>query len=96
MTEGLRILIVTPAYLPDVTGNSITAHRIYKGLRDKGVEVKVVVGADCSPSDFKPDIIHALHALKGGVPAKEMADRLGVPFVVTVTGTDFNIDLMQH
>ena len=96
MTEGLRTLIVTPAYLPDVTGNSITAHRLYKGLSDKGVEVKVVVAADCKTPDFQPDIIHALHALKGGVPAKEMADRLGVPFVVTVTGTDFNIDLMQH
>ncbi|MBM2837791.1 MAG: hypothetical protein HW415_416, partial [Deltaproteobacteria bacterium] len=62
MTEGLRILIVTPAYLPDVTGNSITAHRLYKGLSDKGVEVKVVVAADCKTPDFQPDIIHALHA----------------------------------
>lgn len=99
MIEGLRILIVTPAYLPDVTGNSITAHRLYKGLTDKGVEVEVVRSAECgiwNKKSFIPHLVHALHALKGGVPAKETADRLGVPFVVTVTGTDFNIDLMQH
>lgn len=92
----MNILIVTPTYIPDVTGNAVTAHRLYKGLSDKGIRVKVVVGTHCNVPDFKPDIIHALHALKGGIPAMRMAESLGVPFVVTVTGTDFNIDLMQH
>lgn len=92
----MNILIVTPTYIPDVTGNAVTAHRLYKGLSAKGIRVKVVVGSHCNAPDFKPDIIHALHALKGGIPAMRMAESLGVPFVVTVTGTDFNIDLMQH
>lgn len=97
MTEGLKLVVVTPTYIPDVTGNAITAHRLYKGLTDKGVNVEIFVGAyGNTPLRFKPDIVHALHALKGGVPAKEMADRFGVPLIVTVTGTDFNIDLMQH
>ena len=96
MTEGLNLVIVTPTYLPGITGNAITAHRLYKGLMDKGVRVQVIVGGHCSTPDLKPDIIHALHALKGGVPALEMAERFGVPLIVTVTGTDFNIDLMQH
>lgn len=96
MTEGLKLVIVTPTYLPDVTGNAITTHRLYKGLTDKGVRIQVIVGEHCDKPDFRPDIIHALHALKGGVPALEMAERFGVPLIVTVTGTDFNIDLMQH
>ncbi len=92
----LRVLIVTPSYFPDITGNAVTAHRLYKGLRDRGVRVKVQCrGGVTPPLQFKPDIIHALHALKGGVPAMEMAERLGIPFVVTITGTDLNIDLLQ-
>lgn len=97
MGEGLRVLIVTPTYLPEITGNAITANRLYKGLRDKGVDAQVFVGAyGHTPfHHFKPGIIHALHALKGGVPAMEMAESLNIPFVVTITGTDLNIDLLQ-
>lgn len=90
-----KVLIVTPTYLPEVTGNAVTAHRLYKGLRDKGVRVKVIVGAYGDTPDFRPDIIHALHALKGGVPAMELASRLNILFVITITGTDLNIDLLQ-
>lgn len=97
MTEGFKVLIVTPAYIPDVTGNSITARRLHDGLSEKGMDVLVTLGAHCiAPPQFRPDIIHALHALKGGVPAMETAARLSVPFVVTLTGTDFNIDLVQQ
>ncbi len=106
MANGFRVLIVTPAYLPDITGNAVTAHRLYKGLRDRGVDVNIVVSRELGVGrEFKqnselhtPDsqlIIHALHALKGGVPAMEMAERFDVPFVVTITGTDLNIDLLQ-
>lgn len=95
MANGFRVLIVTPSYLPDITGNAVTAHRLYKGLRDKGIDAQVFVGAYRDTPDFRPDIIHALHALKGGVPAMEMAERFDVPFVVTITGTDLNIDLLQ-
>lgn len=106
MANGFRVLIVTPSYLPDITGNAVTAHRLYKGLRDRGVDVNIVVNRELGVGrEFKqnselhtPDsqlIIHALHALKGGVPAMEMAERFDVPFVVTITGTDLNIDLLQ-
>jgi len=104
--EGLRVLIVTPTYLPDITGNAITAHRLYKGLRDRGIEVQVVQSSEVqklkdsgSYSELRTLnselVVHALHALKGGVPTMEMAGRFGVPFVVTITGTDLNIDLIQ-
>lgn len=96
MDEGLKVLLVTPTYPPAVTGNAITAQRLYKGLMDRGVSVEVQCkGVVTPPLQFKPDIIHALHALKGGAPAMEMAERLNIPFVVTVTGTDLNIDLLQ-
>lgn len=106
MANGFRVLIVTPSYLPDITGNAVTAHRLYKGLRDRGIDVNIVVSRELGVGrEFKqnselhtPDsqlIIHALHALKGGVPAMEMAERFDVPFVVTITGTDLNIDLLQ-
>lgn len=96
MPDTLKVLIVTPTYPPDITGNAITAHRLCEGLRDKGVRVKVVVGAHRDAPDFNPDIIHALHALKGGFLARKLAEESKVPLVVTITGTDLNIDLLQH
>lgn len=105
MGKGLRVLIVTPTYLPAITGNAITAHRLYKGLRGKGIEVQVVQGSEVQKfkSDFYSSlltshsslVVHALHALKGGIPAMEIAESLNIPFVVTITGTDLNIDLLQ-
>lgn len=95
MPDTLKVLIVTPTYPPDITGNAITAHRLYNGLRDKGIEVHVVVSAHYGASDFKPDIVHALHALKGGSLARKLAEESHAPLVVTITGTDLNIDLLQ-
>lgn len=107
MGDGLRVLIVTPTYVPEITGNAITAQRLYKGLSEKGVEVQVVQSSEVQKLRSSGSyselctlnselfLIHALHALKGGMYAMEMAESLNVPFVVTVTGTDLNIDLLQ-
>jgi len=68
-------------------------------LERLGVEVKVVTTQPLSGEgmsqavSFRPDIVHAFHAFKAGVAALEIADRLSLPLVVTVTGTDVHADL---
>jgi glycosyltransferase involved in cell wall biosynthesis len=37
---------------------------------------------------FAPDCLHAFHAWHGGRPARALAASLGIPYLVTITGTD--------
>lgn len=78
-----------------------TVRRIATHLSQLGVSVQVaVVDATCASLcqlslQFQPDIVHAFHAFKAGVAALELAERLGAPLVVTVTGTDVHSDLFS-
>lgn len=95
----MKVLIITPSYPPDITGNAITAQRLYSGLLDQGIEVRVLtIGAKDiyrEVKSFRPDLIHALHAKKSGSLAVDLSGQFRIPFVVTITGTDLNIDLFQ-
>jgi glycosyltransferase involved in cell wall biosynthesis len=42
----------------------------------------------------RPGLVHAFHAFQAGPLAREAARRLAVPYVVTLTGTDVNHDLV--
>lgn len=48
-----------------------------------------------SPARFAPDLVHALHARRGGACAAPLARSLGVPYVITLTGTDATHDVGQ-
>jgi glycosyltransferase involved in cell wall biosynthesis len=37
---------------------------------------------------FAPDCLHAFHARQGGGPARALAASLGIPYLITLTGTD--------
>ena len=86
-----------------------TVRRIATHLSQLGVTVQVAVVGTSSPlpsasrppsraprpDHFQPDIIHAFHAYKAGVAASELASQLGLPLVVTITGTDVHSDLLS-
>ena len=94
--------LLSPVYLPSLRGNSITVNRIANGLRARGVELRVW---DCSttPTDqleteveaYRPDLIHAFHAYRVGPLALKLSQSLKVPLLVTITGTDGNLDLFD-
>jgi glycosyltransferase involved in cell wall biosynthesis len=44
---------------------------------------------------FNPYLIHAFHAYKSGVIGSEICKKFGIPLIVTITGTDVNINLFQ-
>lgn len=101
----MKLAIVTPFYFPSVRGNAITAQRIASGLKDYGVEVRVFSLEEYRVSGrrplqgeltgFQPDILHGFHAYTSGGIIVEVAERIEVASVITVTGTDINHDLFD-
>lgn len=98
-----KIALVTPYYYPSVRGNSITVQRIESGLKDHGLSVEVF-SLDRTPDPaaiqrgleaMRPDVIHGFHAFVAGHIVVEATERLGVPAILTLTGTDANHDLFD-
>lgn len=86
----MKVLLITPKFYPDLCGNTITVDRIARGLQKKGTSVQIITPQHYSQQAlllFRPDIVHFFHA------TKSYLDTFTVPFVVTFTGTDINIDL---
>jgi glycosyltransferase involved in cell wall biosynthesis len=96
------LAILTPYYFPSVRGNSITVQRIESGLRDQGLTVQVF-SLDQQDRDairagvhrVRPQVVHGFHATATGPLVVEAAQTLGIPAVVTLTGTDVNLDLFD-
>ena len=99
----MRVAIVTPSFAPAVRGNAVTVQRIESGLRQQGLDV-TVISLDAVPDlaaagarlrALRPDVVHGFHAYQTGPLATEVAGALGVPAVITITGTDVNLDLFD-
>jgi len=91
----MRVAIVAPNYSWENRGNGVTVRRIERNLRAAGCDIAVFPPEEFDEdlllqrvAGFAPDCIHAFHAWHGGRPAMELSSRLGVSFVVTITGTD--------
>jgi glycosyltransferase involved in cell wall biosynthesis len=98
----LRVALVTPFAAPSVGGNAITVERIARGLRDRGVDLRIwdlsVVPALMlaeQVAGFQPTVVHAFHAFRAGPVGLRLARDGGVPLLVTITGTDVNHDLVD-
>lgn len=96
----LRLALLTPSAFPSVTGNAVTVGRIARGLSALGVDIRVwdlSAMSERAVADavgrFSPAIVHAFHARLAGALGLRLACRAGVPLVVTITGTDANVDL---
>lgn len=98
-----RVAVLTPFASPSVRGNAVTVDRIVRGLRRRGIELRVwdlsVVpegAVEHQITQFGPAVVHAFHAFRTGPTALRLARRAGVPLLVTVTGTDVNQDLVDQ
>ncbi len=91
----MRILFVIPEQ-PRTTGNWVTALRHEQGLVSLGHEVRLVETAgsvanlERQVAEFKPDLIHLLHAYRAGRPWLGCRQQGAIPSVVSLTGTDLN------
>lgn len=91
----MKISLITPHYYPAVRGNAITVRRIEKYLASMGFQVDVL-SLDTRTSEEigrisaeeRPDVIHAFHGWAGGRVARAIAQQSGIPYIITLTGTD--------
>ncbi|HEY7647547.1 MAG TPA: glycosyltransferase [Methylomirabilota bacterium] len=97
-----RVAFLTPFAFPSVRGNAVTVDRIARGLSERGVEVAVwdlsarpAPALEAAVEAYRPALIHAFHAYRTGPVGLRLARRLEVPLVVTLTGTDVNLDLFD-
>jgi glycosyltransferase involved in cell wall biosynthesis len=100
---GARVAVLAPFAPPSVRGNAITVERVVRGLRERGVDLRVwdlsVVpegAVEHQITQYGPALIHAFHASRTGPAALRLARRAAVPLLVTVTGTDVNEDLLDE
>jgi len=91
----LRVAIIAPYYHLESRGNAVTVRRIERHLDAAGCSVRVFSLEEHSGEElarliagFAPDCIHSFHAVHGGIPARLISMELGIPYVVTLTGTD--------
>lgn len=97
-----RVAVLTPFALPSPRGNAVTVARVVRGLSARKVDVAVwdlsatsepVIEAEVEA--FRPALVHAFHAFRGGPLGLRLARRMEAPLVVTITGTDVNEDLFD-
>jgi L-malate glycosyltransferase len=99
----MRVGIVAPNYYPEVSGNAVTVRRIERHLRQLGCEVQVFPAEQFAAEKlleevrrFQPQLLHAFHGYLGGRTAHALCDALGVPYVLTLTGTDVYLALTDQ
>ena len=99
----MRICIIAPHYYPAENGNAVTVRRIERQLRLLGCEVRVLPVDRMSGEEllagvkaFAPGLLHAFHGYHGGRMAHALAQELGLPYIVTLTGTDVYQALDDH
>src|SRR5262245_15842553 len=97
-----RIALLTPFAAPAIGGNAVTVDRIARGLSRRGLSVRVwdvgttpETALENDLARFRPDLVHGFHAYRVGPLARRLSRRLGVPLVITLTGTDANHDLFD-
>lgn len=98
----MRVALVTPIAFPSVRGNAVTVARLFSGLRARGAEAEVLDLSRLAPDHLEaclvglaPGIVHAFHAFRGAPAVRAWARGRGIPLVVSLTGTDANIDLFH-
>jgi glycosyltransferase involved in cell wall biosynthesis len=91
----LKVAIITPHYYPAVRGNAVTVRRIERCLAAADCRVHIcsldTMSAEAVMAEIRrdpPDLIHAFHAYTGGRIARLVADATGIPYIITLTGSD--------
>ncbi|MCX5904954.1 MAG: glycosyltransferase [Proteobacteria bacterium] len=90
-----RIALVSPFTLPFPCGNSILAERLQAGLHKKGgYEVALYdcrTDAAAPAARFAPHLLHSINAERPYQWVQEFLQGKKVPWVITLTGTDYNV-----
>ncbi|MDN7242335.1 glycosyltransferase [Planococcus sp. N028] len=91
----MKIVLASPNY-PQPRGNTVTVERIAANLRRLGVQTEIISSTDEPVPSSLPtgDLVHGFHAHR----FYKFIEQLAEPprrYVVTMTGTDLNVDLFE-
>ncbi|WP_186725487.1 glycosyltransferase [Planomicrobium sp. CPCC 101110] len=91
----MKIVLVSPNY-PQPRGNTVTVERIAANLGKLGVRTEIISSTDEPVPVRLPDadLVHGFHAHR----LYKFMEQLAEPparYIVTMTGTDLNVDLFQ-
>lgn len=100
----MHIALLAPFSSGPIRGNIITAQRIARHLQQQGLQAELLpLDQIDQPElerrliDHRPDLLHAFHAFYAAPLAREMAQRYGIPYLVTITGSDlFDPQFRDH
>jgi glycosyltransferase involved in cell wall biosynthesis len=101
LDDTLRVAILSPTALPQITGNAVTVERWRHALSQKGVMVSVIEthngdlqGLVDRLDRLHPHIVHAHHISRAGALMLDplITEKYGhLPLVVSPGGTDINL-----
>ncbi|MDQ0255713.1 glycosyltransferase involved in cell wall biosynthesis [Evansella vedderi] len=91
----MKVILAAPFY-HQPRGNKVTVERISHGLELAGMETEIISSTDKNTysKPLKADIYHGFHATHFFHFMKNRGEQLE-PYILTLTGTDFNHDLFQ-
>lgn len=100
----MRIALISPYSIGPRRGNITTVSRISRLLHQAGSEVLVLPADVFTAAEmeqrlipFAPQLIHGFHAHYCGELTRRLAERLNIPFALTITGSDVhNTELRDH
>jgi len=95
------VVLLSPTPLDSPRGNAVTVARIARGLRARGLDVRVwhapdaaaAAALEAEAARLRPALVHAFHARHAGPLGRTLAAAAGAPLVITLTGTDVSEDL---
>lgn len=91
----INVTLISPFSIGPARGNMTTVRRIAAHLPQTGCRVieltldSMLFEEQCRLlSQTTPDLLHAFHAHLAGPDARLLAGQLGIPYLVTITGSD--------
>ena len=87
----MNIALIIP-HTHSITGNLVTARRLAQGLRARGHEVFINGAEEELPKAVDIDVVHSFNAVKTVAALSSLRNSKELPWVVTLTGTDYTVN----
>lgn len=101
--DNKRVILLTPFYSQE-RGNKVTASRLFEGYLNRGLKADLVslddenwisrIGNILKGSESK--VLHGFNVRYVGKALEKMPELREIPLLLTLTGTDLNLDMKQE
>lgn len=100
----MKIALFEPYSHTLIRGNSIAAERLASSLRKQAVHVRTFSLRDAESKReilsalqrFKPKLLHGFHACKTGPLVQNLSQKLNIPYIISLRGTDAYEDAFKQ